>query len=252
MAPPSAFDRDGRLEATWARDGLLVWQPAASRTGGNLRASLARSFAGDGPWSHTTIAQLRLPFGTLQVIGQHIAPEAFVTMGTVADDAGDSLRWFAAARDAAVELVRSGQVVPALTGGAGRKWQAGWRPASGPAFEIVEALSASMPGVCAAAFVVDAPIDHRPDALAAEGLERFVDVAARAVLRATGWRADFGTTRSPAASAGRAIGRGLSDFIDLAPINSPAVEQELAAAAGALERIAQRVGGLPVVVPRLR
>src|SRR6478735_9473401 len=115
---PTPSDRDGRLEATWARDGLLVWQPAASRTGGNLRASLARSFAGDGPWSHTTIAQLRLPFGTLQVIGQHIAPEAFVTMGTVAEDVSDSLRWFAAARDAAIDLVRAGQVVPVLGGSA--------------------------------------------------------------------------------------------------------------------------------------
>src|SRR6478736_3610282 len=100
MAAPSTG-----LEVTWARDGLLAWQPAASRIGGNLRSSMTGSFRGDGPWSHTTIARVRLPFGTLQVIGQHIAPEAFVTMGDVAPEASASLRWFAAARQAAIALV---------------------------------------------------------------------------------------------------------------------------------------------------
>ncbi|MFT3851886.1 MAG: SNF2-related protein [Ilumatobacteraceae bacterium] len=252
MAVPSVAERAGRLEVTWARDGLLAWQPAASRTGGNLRTTMSRSFAGGGPWSHTTIAQVRLPFGTLQVIGQHIAPGAFVTMGDVADGASDSLRWFAAARDAAIELVRAGQVVPVVTGGAGRTWQATWRPAAGPGGELVAALAASMPPVCAAAFVLDHPDGHEPAVLAAEVLDRLIDVGARAVLRATGWRADLGTTRSPAASAARAVGRGLSDLVDLAPVANPAVEVELAAVAGALERIARRVGGLPVVVPRLR
>lgn len=252
MASPSAAPRSARLEITWARDGLLAWQPAASRTGGNLRTSMASSFAGSGPWSHTTIAHVRLPFGTLQVIGQHIAPEAFVTMGSVADEAGDSLRWFAAARDAAVELVRAGQVTPRLSGGNGRKWQLGWHVTGAVADELVAALATSMPAVCAASFVIDEPDDHSPSTLTALVLDRFVDVAARAVLRAAGWRPDIGTMRSPAASAVRAIGRGLSDFVDLAPVLNPAVEQELAVARGVLERIERRVVGLPVVVPRLR
>ena len=247
----TASDRAGRLEVTWARDGLLAWQPAASRTGGNLRTTMSGSFAGDGPWSHTTIAQVRLPFGTLQVIGQHIAPEAFVTMGHIADDVSDSLRWFAAARDAAIDLVRAGQVVPVLGGSAARKWQATWRPVAGAGAQIAAELGAAMPPVCAAAFVIDAP-DSDGAALATEVLERFVDVATRAVLRATGWRPDIGTMRSPAASAVRALGRALSDFVDLAPVGNEAVNQELAIAADALDRIGRRVGGLPVVVARLR
>src|SRR3954447_20396273 len=114
MAPPSADTHAARLELTRARDGPVARHPAGSRTGGNLRTSIARSFAGDGPWSHTTIAHVRLSLCTLLVFGHHVAAEAFFTMGTVAREAGDSLRWFATARDAAIELVRAGQVVPAL------------------------------------------------------------------------------------------------------------------------------------------
>ena len=102
------------LQLTWARDGLLAWQPAQSRVGSNISAALGRSFGGGVPWSHTTIGHLRVPTGDLQVIGQHISPEAFVTLGDVASDASPSMRWFGALRQHAVAFVRAGRVLPGL------------------------------------------------------------------------------------------------------------------------------------------
>ncbi len=83
-------------------------------------------------------------------------------------------------------------------------------------------------------------------------LDAFVDVAARAVLRATGWRADIGSARAPWASAARTLGRAMSDFVDVAPVHSEPVQAELAAASAALDRIARRASGHPVVAARLR
>jgi hypothetical protein len=112
------------LQLTWARDGLLAWQPAQSRVGANIPATLARSFRGGVPWSHTTIGHLRVPTGDLQVIGQHIAPEAFVTLGEVASTGSPSLRWFGALREHAVGFVRAGRVLPRLEQRDPRRWAA--------------------------------------------------------------------------------------------------------------------------------
>ncbi|MCU1501517.1 MAG: hypothetical protein JWM12_871 [Ilumatobacteraceae bacterium] len=241
------------LQLTWARDGLLAWLPAQSRVGANIPASLARSFHGGLPWSHTTIGHLRVPTGDLQVIGQHIAPEAFVTLGEVASTASPSMRWFGALREHAVGLVRAGRVLPRLEQRDQRHWLASWRPLDTDRAAIVAAMGPSMPPVCAAALVVEVP--KAPDhgaLLAGIVLDRFVDVAARSVLRAVGWRADVGTVRQAWASAARSVGKALAGDAEFGMAGSEALEPHLAVAATAFERMQARIAGGPIVRTRLR
>src|SRR4029078_9632190 len=96
-----------------------------------------------------------------------------------------SLRWFGAVREAALDLVRTGQVLPALRSSGPPRWSVAWHPAERAGDELCAVLAAAMPPVCAAAFVLDAPHDDAASTLTRVVLAAFVDLAARGVLRAT-------------------------------------------------------------------
>ncbi|MEO5723453.1 MAG: SNF2 helicase-associated domain-containing protein, partial [Ilumatobacteraceae bacterium] len=238
-----------QLQLTWARGGLLAWQPAHSRVGANIQGSLARNFNGGLPWSQTTIAHLTVPSGSLQVIGQHLTPEAFVTVGEVADDSSPSMRWFAGLRSAAIQMVRCGRVIPHLQQQSTHRWRATWRPVDTDRMAAAASFARWMPAVCLA----DAQEPQlTAEVLAATVLDTFVDVASRATLRGCGWRPAITDTRRRSSSAVRAVARALVGEPEFAVTGHEPLGPEMAEIATAFTRMVARAGGIPVIRTRLR
>ncbi len=254
---------------TWARDGLLVWQPAHSRVGSNLQATLGRVVSGSSQWSHTTIANLAVPTGVLQVIGQHLSPEAFVSVGEVAPTASASMRWFAGIRRRALAVVEAGRVLPQLERRATR-WATRWQAFDPDRDAVVTAFARSMPPVCAAALAAErkgGPGDATTGSAAGDAADRagdhavalatlcfdtFVDTITRAMLRYDGWRPEVGNGRQPAAGAARTLGRALTGDAEFAVAPDGEIDHHLTLAATALGRMRARAAGIPVVQVRLR
>ena len=251
------------LQLTWARDGLLAWQPAHSRVGANIQATLGRAFRGSLPWSHTTIANLTVPTGTLQVIGQHLTPEAFIAVGEVAPDASASMRWFAGVRRRALCLVEDGRVLPELQRRSGR-WRAQWRALDADRDTAIGEFAGCMPAVCAAALTAELAAHGGGDggngravvdpalALATLCVDTFVDVIARSLLRQQAWRPEVSGTRQPWAAAARAFGRALVADAEFTMSADGEIDGQLAAAGSAFSRMQARASGVPVVQVRLR
>jgi hypothetical protein len=237
------------LQLTWVRGALLAWQPAHSRVGGNIQATLARSFSGSLPWSRTTVAHVQVPTGTLQVIGQHITAEAFVMLGAVSDDASPSMRWFAALRSLAIDLVSAGRVMPRLQSRGAHRWAATWHPVDADVAAVIAGFRASMPPVCAASGDADA---IAPEQLPVIVLNTFVDVVARATLRATGWRPDISDTRRDWARAVRAASKALVGDAEFSLAGADSVHPEMVELAATFDRAFSRASGTPVVHTRLR
>jgi len=154
----------------------------------------------------------------------------------------DSLEWFARVAELARRTISSGQILATITN-EGPFTVGRWVPS--PSAEIdsmLAELTSSMPPICTAGSSATAPLIFA----------QLVDGIARTYLHQGGWKADVGRQRKPFVQALRAtfgalakpdhVIRGGSDEFDIAVRH---LRDEL-------DRHRRRVGGEPVVVPRLR
>ena len=244
------------LQLTWLDGDIMAWQPGRGAYGGNLNAAVSRAL---GPAVGSAVGSLRvarllLPDGPASVMCQRIDPAALVALarsGALDGAPGPSVAWFTAAAQLADHLVREGRIIPVVDD-LGDGWhQARWHPLRGDVEAAREAMSASMPAVVVGATRPDDDTAERRGQVAAEVLEAFVDALARLALQYSGWRADLTDTRRSSSRATRQVARALGNHT---PRFRPDYDvfDALGEVAAALDQVARRAEGEPVVRARLR
>ena len=154
----------------------------------------------------------------------------------------DSLAWFARVAELARRTVSAGRILPAVVE-EGPFTVARWRPVTSPAIDAtLTALDASMPPICTAGSSADA----------ASIYAQLVDGIARTFLHQYGWKADLGRQRTPSVQVLRATFGALAKPDHVVRGGTVEFDTALRQLRDELDRHRRRVGGEPVVVPRLR
>jgi hypothetical protein len=253
MSPPAATaSRGPGLQCSWIDEQVMAWVPGAGVWGGALNQAVARVLPdARAPFGSTQqVMRLRTPAGPTDVLVQRILPSALA----VSDHerlrrlgASASVRWMAAMAEAAYHVVGSGRVVPMLDDLTDGRWQARWRPLEREWTDIVDTFAPAMPEVVMAA-------DHLnlPEAFVGDIVNGLVDELMRVRLAHTTWRSSLRPAKGPAGRATRALVRALSDARTGQIIPEHGTTQALGELSIALERLARRAAGEPVITPRLR
>ena len=154
----------------------------------------------------------------------------------------DSLAWFARIAELARRTVSAGRILPAVVE-EGPFTVARWRPVTTPAIDAtLVALDASMPPICTAGSSADATSIYT----------QLVDGIARTFLHQYGWKADLGRQRTPSVQVLRATFGALAKPDHVVRGGNVEFDDALRQLRDELDRHRRRVGGEPVVVPRLR
>ena len=158
------------------------------------------------------------------------------------DDLSDSLAWFARVTELARRTVSSGRLTPVVVE-EGPFTVARWRPVTNTAIdETLTALRTTMPEICTAGSSADSVTIYA----------QLVDGIARSFLHSGGWKADLGRGRTPSVQALRATFGALAKPDHVVRGGTDEFATALDQLRGDLDRHRRRLGGEPVVVPRLR
>ena len=150
--------------------------------------------------------------------------------------------WFARIAELARRTVSAGRILPAVVE-EGPFTVARWRPVTTPAIDAtLAALDASMPPICTAGSSADATSIYT----------QLVDGIARTFLHQYGWKADLGRQRTPSVQVLRATFGALAKPDHVVRGGNVEFDAALRQLRDELDRHRRRVGGEPVVVPRLR
>jgi superfamily II DNA or RNA helicase len=249
-------------QGTWRSGALHVWgwngdtvASAAWLYGGFGRS---RWSAGGGPseqrgWHDSPISYGELGRVTLELPGGGQRPVPAVRLDPFgaavwlsetpsSDDLSPSLAWFAALTRFAVRLVGAGRVCPEVCD-EGPFTVARWRPVLTPQHTDALAHAASLaPAVCR----------NGSTASTESILAGLVDGLARAVLHHAGWKPELGRKRSGDVQALRAVFASLAKPDPVVRSGDDNFDDALAELARTLERHRRRLGGEPVVRPRVR
>ena len=154
----------------------------------------------------------------------------------------DSLEWFARVAELARRTVSSGRILPTITD-EGPFTVGRWVPTPAPEIEsILDGLASSMPPICTAGS------SARTEMIYAQ----LVDGIARTFLYQSGWKAELGRQRKPSVQALRATFGALAKPDHVIRGGSDEFEIAIRQLCDELDRHRKRVGGEPVIVPRLR
>ena len=244
-------------QGTWRSGALHAWgwngidtAPMAWLYGG------FRALGDDGRrtgWHDTPVSYGAIGRISIALDGQpglHASSVQLDAMGTAvwlsdlpdAPHLSDSLAWFARVAELARRTVSAGRVLPAVTE-EGPFTVARWRPVTSPAIDAtLTALDASMPPICTAGSSADASSIYG----------QLVDGIARTFLHQYGWKADLGRQRTPSVQVLRAMFGALAKPDHVVRGGTVEFDTALRQLRDELDRHRRRVGGEPVVVPRLR
>ena len=245
-------------QGTWRSGALHVWgwngidtAPMSWLYGGfrHIDQDGMRSGWHDTPVSYGAIGRISIDVGRPPAL--HASSVQLDPMGAavwlsdlpdVPDDLSDSLAWFARVTDLARRTVSSGRLAPVVVE-EGPFTVARWRPVTTATIdETLEALRATMPEICTAGSTADSVTIY----------SQLVDGIARSFLHSGGWKADLGRGRTPSAQALRATFGALAKPDHVVRGGTTEFATALAQLRGDLDRHRRRLGGEPVVVPRLR
>ncbi len=244
-------------QGTWRSGALHVWgwngidtAPMAWLYGGfrMLGDDGRRTGWHDTPVSYGAIGRISIALDGQP--GLHASSVQLDAMGTAvwlsdlpgAPHLSDSLAWFARVAELARRTVSAGRILPAVVE-EGPFTVARWRPVTTPAIDgMLTALDASMPPICTAGSSADA----------ASIYAQLVDGIARTFLHQYGWKADLGRQRTPSVQVLRATFGALAKPDHVVRGGTVEFDVALRQLRDELDRHRRRVGGEPVVVPRLR
>ena len=244
-------------QGTWRSGALHVWGWNGVDT-----ASMAWLYSGfrkigdDGRrtgWHDSPISFGAIGRVTIDVPGHHTMHASSVQLDSIgtavwlsklpaSEFLSDSLAWFARLAELARYTVSSNRIVPSIVNEgpfvAGR-----WAPVTDEQIEgILAALDTSMPDICVAGSGVNSTRIYN----------QLVDGIARSFLHQSGWKANLGRQRKPAAQALRSLFGALSKPDHVMRGNTGEYEVAVQHLRDDLERHRRRLNGEPVLVPRLR
>ncbi|MBV1893726.1 MAG: DEAD/DEAH box helicase [Ilumatobacteraceae bacterium] len=257
MASQSRHRPDFVAQGTWRSGALHVWGWNGIDT-----ASMAWMYGGfrkigddgmrtgwhDTPISYGAIGRIMIDVPEQPTL--HASSVQLDAMGTAvwlsdlppADLLSDSLAWFARAAELARRAVSAGQILPVIVD-EGLFTVGKWVPAATPQIDAaLEALDKSMPPICVAG----------SSANATTIFAQLVDGIARSFLHQGGWKPDLGRQRKPEVQALRATFGALAKPDHVIRGGSDDFDSALHRLRDELDRHQRRVGGEPVLVPRLR
>ena len=244
-------------QGTWRSGALHVWGWNAIDT-----ASMAWMYSGfrkldddgmrtgwhDSPISYGALARIMIDLPEQQSL--HASSVQLDAMGMAvwlsdlpsSEYLSDSLEWFARVAELARRTISSGRMLPIIRN-EGPFTVGRWVPAPAPEIDVVlDALKTSMPPICTAGSSVDAPLIYA----------QLVDGIARTFLHQGGWKADVGRQRKASVQALRATFGALAKPDHVIRGGSDEFDAAIRQLRNELDRHRRRVGGEPVVLPRLR
>ncbi len=249
------------LQLGWTGRDLVAWwwdgRSAIGRTaeGGRIYSELLNHWGWMPPGAASRRIQVTLPMGVAVVPAIALPPASWpaprVTR-TLAPSA--SMVWCTGLARVAARVVGGGHALPSLERGVNRAWTARWRAvASEPTEAALTVLAAAAPPVVSAVAELDGPGPPTDPAEFTRAFHQWlVDQLARSGLRQLRWSPPLKGLRGSEVTAMRAISGALvrpDPFLDQL---RPEAERQVPAIADALELLAARAGGTPVVSARLR
>ena len=240
-------------QGTWRSGALHVWGWNGVDT-----ASMAWLYAGfrsadnqrgwhDSPVSYGAIGRVSIDVGSRTLHASSVQLDALAATVWLSDVPeppvlSDSLAWFARLTTLARRVVSAGRITPVVVE-EGPFTVARWRAVGDEEIDAtLAALDASKPPICTAGSGIDAGTIH----------EQLVDGIARNALAHAGWKAELGRGRGGDVQALRAVLGALAKPDHVVRGGSAEFVNALARLRADLERHRRRLGGEPVVVPRLR
>ena len=245
-------------QGTWRSGALHVWgwngidtAPMAWLYSGfrQLDADGLRTGWHDTPVSYGAIGRVSIDVGD-GVPTLHASSVQLDAMGTAVwlsdlpeqEYLSDSLAWFARIAELARRTVSAGRITPIVLE-EGPFTVARWRPVTTPEIDdMLTTLATTMPPICTAGSGIAIATIY----------EQLVDGIARTFLYQYGWKADLGRSRNPSVQALRAVFGALAKPDHVVRGGTVDFDDALRQLRGDLDRHRRRLGGEPVVVPRIR